>query len=118
MPNLPESLTDEQKQQIKDWIDGKVGSGGFTCSLCTSAHWIIGDHLVSSPIFSKGLHLGGPVYPFAMLICSVCAYTVFLNSVMIGVSPSQTETKDKDKDKEGEGQKKEAEKKEGEKADG
>ena len=95
MPDLPENLTDEQKQQIKDWVDGKVGNKGFTCSVCRSAQWIIGDHLVSSPIFSKGVHLGGPIYPFAMLICSVCAHTVFLNSVIIGLSPARAETKEK-----------------------
>lgn len=95
MPDSSGKLTDEETQQIKSWVDARVGGQGFACSICNSSKWIIADHLVSPPMFGTGLVLGGAAYPLAMFICSVCAHTVFLNAVVVGVSPPLAEPEKK-----------------------
>ena len=92
-------LTDEEKKQVESWIDNQVGDRRFVCSICNNSKWMVGNHLVAPPIYSTGFHLGGPAYPQAMVICTVCAHTVFLNAVMVGIAlPQKTETEEKGKE--------------------
>jgi hypothetical protein len=80
-----DQLSDAQQKQIIDWISSKVPLVG-KCAVCHSRTFSIGNHLVTTPVFSPhGMMLGGPQYPFAMLVCDNCGNTQFLNAVRMGI---------------------------------
>ena len=91
MPQEDESkLNDEQKDKAKSWIESQKAWMGYTCPICYSKTWTLGEHLVSPVIITpKGsIRLGGPTYPQFMVICAVCGHTLYFNAIISGVSPS------------------------------
>jgi hypothetical protein len=98
------ALSEEEQIKIRDWIDDKREGRGMVCSICHTANWSVGPHLVFPPIFSGGLRLGGAAYPYAMIVCSNCGHTMFINSVMMGLTPPERKSEDEpQKGKDGEG---------------
>ena len=78
-------LSKEQKDKFKQWLDskGKIG----VCPVCESNKWFMGDHLTSGVLFADGgTHLGGPVYPQAMIVCENCAYVRHFMAIPIGLT--------------------------------
>jgi hypothetical protein len=39
----------------------------------------------------SGLHLGGPTYPFVVVSCSVCGFSVLVNAIKAGIVQRPTE---------------------------
>jgi hypothetical protein len=56
----------------------------------------ISQHVVSPPLFSSGLIIGGTAYPFVMITCATCGNTRFLNAVSIGLFPIVQQAKPKE----------------------
>jgi hypothetical protein len=103
-------LTKEQITRLKEWV-ANHWKGDGNCPVCHSNNWEVGSHLIVSPIISPsgGMRFGGPVYPYAFITCTVCAYTLHFNAVMIGLMPpSKIMAKEREDQKE-ENQKKESE---------
>ena len=91
-PVISGSLSQDDKEKIVQWVNQKMeGTVGIICSICHNKTWTIGDDLVVPPVFKGGdTHIGGRVYPQAMLICNKCAHTIFINAVRIGLMESGT----------------------------
>ena len=84
-------LSDQDKQKIADWLDEKWTQPS-KCSVCGHSDWTLGEHLVNLQIYyGGGLRIGGPTYPYVMVICKNCAQTLFFNAVMLGLIPSGKE---------------------------
>lgn len=86
-------LSKEEKDRAIDWLQEKGAEHQATCSICGNGNWMIGDHVVSAPRFSKGLFVGGIQYPLIMLICTTCGNTQFLNAVLMKALDKDQEPK-------------------------
>lgn len=83
-------LTEQQKQQVSNWLNVKgVGIRG-ACSLCGSKHWSIDETIHEIREFNGGgLIVGGPITPVILITCDNCGHTSALSAVMIGVVPRE-----------------------------
>jgi hypothetical protein len=85
MPSLSGQLSEAEKNQIRKKIDDLWRGGGKNCPVCGSAHWIIGDHIVESPIVTEGVRGFGSGYPSVILISDRCGYTMHFNAIVLGI---------------------------------
>ena len=94
MPGADGKLTAEEKERVKSHIQTWLGKGLLLP--VQNGDWIIGDELISPPIFSGGnMILGGPVYPHVMLVERKTGLTLYFNAVLLGlVPPVQPKTKE------------------------
>ena len=47
----------------------------------------MGHHLISGVVFANGgVHLGGTIYPQAIIVCDNCAYVRYFMAVPIGLT--------------------------------
>jgi hypothetical protein len=94
MPDQSGKLTELEKQTIRGWLETRW-KHPMPCPFCGDPSWVIADHLVL-PITLGGnqdLLMGvGEGYPQVMVISAHCGYTVFLNAVMLRISPNKSET--------------------------
>ncbi len=87
MPDSEGRLTDSDKIKVTQWLTEKWKQNAL-CPITNDFNWIIGDHTVTPVNFGdKGTVLGGKTYPQVMVICKTCGYTVFFNSVIVGLFP-------------------------------
>jgi predicted nucleic-acid-binding Zn-ribbon protein len=87
-------LTQEQNTKVREWLNEKIGSKLRPCVLCGTNKWTLQSHLVATPIFTDGIHIGGETYPYAVLTCNHCGNSHFLNTVKMGVTPRASEVSD------------------------
>ena len=89
MADDPAALTQEQKERIAAWL--KARGVPRPCSMCGANSWTLANHLVTPPIYRSGgsFMFGGPAYPQAMLMCTICAHTVYFNAVVMGILQSE-----------------------------
>lgn len=93
------ALTTEQKEEIANWVREHMGDNpNMPCPVCKHDEWGVGDHLAVAPVVSPGggVALGGPAYPHALLICHICGFTYFINSVRIGISKAEEKPEEED----------------------
>jgi hypothetical protein len=88
MPDSAGRLTSEEKQRAAIWINQKAQGNRVTCFVCSHSDWVIGDHLVSPPVFlGSGFDIfGSTAYPLVQLICRVCGHTVAFSATMMGLT--------------------------------
>ncbi len=95
MPDEDGRFTQEDNARITDWFKEKW-KRGYSCPICAVQNWGVEEYLANAPIVHIPRHsfappeLTGRTYPFVLVICNNCGYTMFLNAVSIGVSkPAQ-----------------------------
>ena len=88
MADDTQKLTQEERDRIVQWIKKAMGDTKLPCPVCKSDDWLVAEHLVSTPIVSPqgGVTIGGPTYPHSPIICQICGFTYFINSVRMGIS--------------------------------
>lgn len=70
-------------QKVQDWAGPIIKDK--KCVKCGNGSWIIPSDIVQIfPHTGGGLRIGGPVYPFMLLVCNGCGYTEFYNAVVAG----------------------------------
>jgi hypothetical protein len=93
MPDQSGKLTEFEKSSIRQWMETRWKQP-MPCPFCGNPSWVVADDLVLPITLGRNqeLMMGvGEGYPQAMVISSGCGYTVFLNSVMLRISPQETE---------------------------
>jgi len=91
----PYLLSVSQMDAIKDWLTEKEKKDA-SCEICGNETWIIQEHLVAPLIFGKSYTFGNRAYPHAIIVCSKCGNTKFINAAMMGIlKQSEGETDDK-----------------------
>jgi hypothetical protein len=80
----PEQLNKAQAWLSAHWINSACPFHGLTT-------WEVGGVLAQAMAYvGGGLVVGGPVYPFLVVTCSHCGYSVLVNALKIGiVQPEQ-----------------------------
>ncbi len=76
---------DESKQQkVKDFLDQNTGR--FSCPICDSKSWQIGE-LVSPPSMNNQgqINMGGGGIPLVEVICNKCYHVEFFAARPMGV---------------------------------
>jgi hypothetical protein len=82
-------FTPEELTQIQEWI-----AAHWTRSECPfhgPTRWQLGKLPAEAPSGAT-LDGRGQAYPLIAIICRTCGYTVFLNSVIVGVKKAGTQT--------------------------
>ncbi len=84
-------LTPEQLQQAKEWLRTHWSNGNCPFHLGRT-NWIVDNSLAAAPIYHIGpggiggtMMIGGPMFPLAVVTCSVCGHTVFVNAILMGL---------------------------------
>ena len=77
-------LDEEKTQKVKNFLEDNVGH--FSCSICNSSNWQIGN-MVSPPIMSNegNINMGGQSIPLVELICNNCYHVEFFAAKPIGI---------------------------------
>jgi hypothetical protein len=59
------------------------------CPFHGPTNWEIGDSMIMTlPYTGAGIMLGGgPTYPFVVVTCGQCGYTVLVNAIKMGILP-------------------------------
>lgn len=79
-------LTAEEKTKLLEFINSKWVKN-IACHRCGSNRWVV-DGVVQTYLArtaGKGLALGGPFLPNAVLVCQNCGSTELLNLVVAGI---------------------------------
>ena len=78
------SMTDRQKQTIKDALQKK---GFGACPMCKQSNWQVGDDLVHSPVTTLGgpMSLGGPHIPMVQIVCTNCGFVAHHAAGVLGI---------------------------------
>lgn len=92
MPDQTGKLSKSEKNKALAWLNERTEAAP-TCWVCNTQNWTLADHVVSPPMFGKGLILGGVAYPHILLVCRQCAHTVFFNAMVMGVIDKEEEKK-------------------------
>ena len=105
MPDVNGKLSEGEKQKILDWVKTRSSrtqpyppygtlsipqkSENMTCQVCGSRNWGLAEHLVTPAVLNAtGIGLMNPSYPQAMLLCSECGSTIYINVNSIGLIKS------------------------------
>ncbi len=90
MPHADGKLSEDEKIKLRQKIDGLWRGSAKNCPICGSNQWLIGEHVVESPIITEGVRgFGAGAYPSVMLISQPCGYTLYFNAVILGVIRKQ-----------------------------
>jgi hypothetical protein len=93
VPKKSAQLTDEQRTKAIAWLLEKWGNARPCPFHEGPTTWGLGQLIVGVPAF---IPIGGAplakVYPCVVVTCNVCAYTVLLNAIPMGlVTPEEPE---------------------------
>jgi ribosomal protein L33 len=99
MPDVNGKLSQDEKDKILDWVKTKASQTSpytafeqrknLCCQVCGSQNWTIAEHLVTPTVLNvTGVGLMNPYYPQAMLICTECGSTVYVNVGRLGLIQS------------------------------
>lgn len=70
------------KEKFVEFINAKVKEAG-KCPACAAEAVTVADQIVSPIRLESGsFHLGGPIYPQVMLVCTNCGNTRYFNAVI------------------------------------
>lgn len=95
MPDKDGKLSLAERQIVFDWLKDKTREKTLFCQVCGSNAWVLEDYAVAPPILRQGLVLGGDVYPYVLVVCSKCGYTLYFNGVAIGLYPHSPKKEEK-----------------------
>lgn len=80
-------MNENYKQKILSWLEQKWPKNKRICEICntTNSFGIVDD--ITAPIMyeNNNLHIGGRIYPQAMVICSVCGNTKYFNVALMKI---------------------------------
>ena len=80
-------LSKDQREAVIKWITEKAGDRKITCTVCGASDWAIPNYLGSIPIFDpKRGPFSTARFPHVLLGCTNCGHTLFLNSVVMGIT--------------------------------
>lgn len=86
-PRPSNQLTPAQIDQASQWL--REHWKALICPFHGPTNWQVQQYLTSTPLYASGVTiLGGPAYPFLVVMCSICGYTVFVNAIVVGLVPS------------------------------
>ena len=99
MPDLDGKLSEDEKDKILKWIKEKSSiSRGYStfssfgaqenmrCQVCGNRGWGLAENLVAPTVLNAtGVGLMNPLYPQAMLLCSDCGNTIYINVNTLGL---------------------------------
>ena len=82
------------RERAMEWLN-KHWQTEKSCPICQSNSWTVGDSLgVVLPLADNNvIPDNGQTYPFFVVACTVCAYTLFFNAVLAGLYPPLSQTK-------------------------
>lgn len=69
------------------WLRTQVRDGGrkLDCPICASNQWIVGAKVVQTVGYPSSWENVKYGYPLVVVTCFICAYTFFLNAMLMGV---------------------------------
>ncbi|MCF8336597.1 MAG: hypothetical protein K9I74_01310 [Bacteroidales bacterium] len=77
-------LDEEKTQKVKEYLDDNAGN--FSCPICDSNNWQIGDMVSPPNMNSKGqINMGGDSLPLVEVICNKCYHVEFFAAKPMGV---------------------------------
>ena len=77
---------DDRRTKILTWID-KNWNQDRKCPICNSRSWNVNDITGAVPTFKNETVTLSEVFPFIIVGCNVCGYSLFFNEVVMGLSP-------------------------------
>jgi hypothetical protein len=86
-PEKPGAMTEDQSRAAIAWINSRWSNQ--SCPFHGPTKWGIDTQFTWTPASGApgSLMIGGPVFPFFVVTCAVCGYTVFVNAIRSGVLP-------------------------------
>ena len=86
MPDKDGKLSESEQKLAQEWV--KKHWKNWACPFSGDTDWDLGQYIAEARAFSGGgLNVGGPVYPYLVLTCKSCGYTVLLNAMKVGILP-------------------------------
>jgi transcription elongation factor Elf1 len=89
MPDVNGQLSQDEKEKIIEHVKAKQSlrfGHRFACPVCGAQSFTIGDHLVTPVVINAtGVGLLGPSYPQAVLVCTDCGNTFYINVAALGL---------------------------------
>lgn len=87
MPNSYGKWYSKERDQVLAWINDKW-THGKDCAVCGNRNWALGEYAVAPvPLAASVISTSAPTFPHAMVTCKTCAYSMFFNTVVMGISP-------------------------------
>lgn len=88
MPDANGKLSPQDVEKVRNWLRDHWKN--WACPFSHDTNWELGGSLAQAPLFSSGnIVVGGPVYPYVVISCSSCGYTVLINAIKIGILPAK-----------------------------
>lgn len=84
--NSKEYFDEAKRRKAVDWINKKIPS--LRCECCRSNDWQLVPDLVVPMLYSRGISIGGTVYPQFMIVCKNCSNTKYFNAILSKVLPN------------------------------
>jgi predicted nucleic-acid-binding Zn-ribbon protein len=85
MPDASGKLLADDYAKIQAWWQ-KHWHGPVACPICQSNDWDTGTHVAQAPRHGEYAFLFGTnTYPYIVVMCKICGYTLFFNAVKVGV---------------------------------
>ncbi len=80
-------LSDEQQNQIKEWVADKSANTSGDCPVCGENAWRAEEEVVMCPVLPMPpSDRPAAVYPMFILVCSNCAYVMQFMALQAGLS--------------------------------
>jgi hypothetical protein len=74
-------------QDVLAMLSEKWPSERRVCQICAESNWTISPNLCEVREFAGGnMVVGGPVVPFAVISCTNCGNSHFVNPLILGIS--------------------------------
>lgn len=97
-PGSSDTLTPEQQAQAQKWLNEHWTTQA--CPFHGPTRWQLNIQMTSTPVYTPGRTvLGGSVFPFLVVVCAICGYTVFVSALVVGVLPTPTKPESPDTEK-------------------
>ena len=89
MPDPQGQLSPAEILHVQNWLRG-FGNGNVPfCLICRSQLWSVANYVAQSMSYpaSYAQIVSPIVYPYVIVICGRCGYTMFLNAMIMGLYP-------------------------------
>jgi hypothetical protein len=86
MPDEYGRLVEADNDLIERWW-GQHSKDSVICPVCKTTDWKIAGHLVNIQSDAADANASNtPTYPYIIVICKLCAHSMFFNAVQIGIA--------------------------------
>jgi hypothetical protein len=90
VPDSQGKLSPEEKDVVVAWLNAHWSNNG--CPFHGPTVWEVGDAIATSAFAGtggglpgSGFVLGGLTYPLIVVTCQICAFTVLVNAIKLGI---------------------------------